>query len=256
MAVCQNCGKEISANAQSCPHCGHIFKNPKKKSKGKTILIAVGILFVMGLIGNLADSSSGSADQKPDAEVTSIKLMYDYKTNEVSADSKYKGKILRISGCVLDIAKDITDEAYITLDSADGTRQVQCFFGNNEEQLADIKRGQLVTVQGECDGLMMNVLISDASITAEGVSALYLLRYMNIDYAEMAELTGHFENNTFIDETGKTYAYTTEIPETAEDLDRIIAKYCSKDSKCRLKIPMKKDELGDTIPQIILAGKP
>ncbi len=255
MPACQNCGKEISQNAPNCPRCGHVFKTQKKKSKGKTVLIVAGILFVMGLIGNLTDSGSGSADQKPDAEVFSEELLYAYTLNEVSADNKYKGKILRVTGYVSEISKDITDEAYLTLTTGDDIREIQCFFGGNEDQLAEIRPGQLVTVQGECDGLMMNILLDDASIAAEGLSAIDALQFIALPVTEMTTLTGHFENNVFIDETGKQYGCSIKEPRLTEFFSRVMVKYCTKETKCRLTIPLKKGTPFDTVTQIFLVGK-
>lgn len=255
MAACQNCGKEISPKAPNCPHCGHVFKTQKKKSKAKTVLIVAAALFVMGLIGNLADSGSGAADQKPDAELQSEELLYAYTLNEVSADSKYKGKILRVTGYVSEISKDIADEAYITLATGDEFRKVQCFFGDNENQLAEISRGQMVTVQGKCDGLMMNILIDNAGIAAEGLSAVHALQFVALPVSEMATLAGHIENNVFIDETGKQYGLNFKEPHFAELFDKTAAKYCTKETKCRLTIPVEKGTAFDTVTQIFLVGK-
>jgi len=42
-------------------------------------------------------------------------LFADYRNNEISADSKYKGKVLAVSGKLDQVGKDITGDPYLTL---------------------------------------------------------------------------------------------------------------------------------------------
>jgi hypothetical protein len=94
-------------------------------------------------------------------------LVADYKDNEVAADEKYKGKTLKVKGFIGDIKKDITDTMYVILQSGGDfeLRNVQCFFANNEKQrLVNLSKGQMITVRGRCDGLMMNVVLRDCAI--------------------------------------------------------------------------------------------
>jgi hypothetical protein len=88
-------------------------------------------------------------------------IVAEYQANEVAADARYKDKRLTISGTVGRIAKDIMDEPYITLDDDEfGLRSVQAYFDNSDlPQLGRLTKGQVVTIEGTCDGLMMNVLI-------------------------------------------------------------------------------------------------
>ena len=94
-------------------------------------------------------------------------LVDDYKNNEVAADEKYKGKTLKVNGFIGDIKKDITDTMYVILQSGGECelRNVQCFFADSEkEKLTQLSKGQVITVEGRCDGLMMNVLLRDCAI--------------------------------------------------------------------------------------------
>ena len=89
-------------------------------------------------------------------------LLSEYKDNEIRADGKFKGKRIEVSGRVEDVKKDFLDNTYVTL----GTGKmleipvVQCFLKNGQTQrAATLSKGDSVTVQGEVDGLMMNVLV-------------------------------------------------------------------------------------------------
>ena len=87
-----------------------------------------------------------------------------YEANEVAADAKYKSKILKVTGVVDSIGKDILDTPYVTLTSG-GQYEVwgvQCMFDKKHEpELAQLTKGQTVTVQGKCDGYLINVLMKD-----------------------------------------------------------------------------------------------
>lgn len=86
-----------------------------------------------------------------------------YQANEVRADNNFKGKVFYVEGIIGDIGKDIMDEIYVTLNTGDIIGSVQCYV-DNAEVAAKLLKGQRITVFGECDGLMMNVLMKDCKV--------------------------------------------------------------------------------------------
>jgi len=101
-----------------------------------------------------------SESSSPPIEVSSRQLFYDYESNEVAADQKYKEKILVVTGKIASIGKDITDNIYITLATDDIFGEVQCLFADtHSDVLAKLSKGQKVTIKGKCDGKMMNVFL-------------------------------------------------------------------------------------------------
>lgn len=101
--------------------------------------------------------------------ISAKELFEAYDDNEVKADEKYKGKMMKISGTISDIGKDIMDESYITLKSSSSSYEVlsvQCMFSDETEakKLGDLKKGDKVKIIGECDGVTINVLIKDCKI--------------------------------------------------------------------------------------------
>lgn len=100
-------------------------------------------------------------------EVPIGKLLSEYKENEVRADSEFKGKIVRVTGKVTAIKKDITDNMFVTLGTGREFEipEVQCTLkDSNASAASNLSKGQTVTVQGEVSGLMMNVLLDDCDI--------------------------------------------------------------------------------------------
>ena len=145
----------------------------------KWVGIVFSVLIVIGII-----ASSGSKKEEPAknaatpaaqtaapaAKVEAIKisaasLYATYKENEVAADEKYKGKAMEITGTIDDIKKGLGDIPYVTLATDDDFGNVQCTFSKNDSaQLAELKKGQKITITGKCSGLMMNVIVKDSKI--------------------------------------------------------------------------------------------
>ena len=97
--------------------------------------------------------------------ITPADLFAAYDSNEVAADNKYKGKMLKITGTIKDIGKDILDDAYITLDCGELIVSVQCYFKSNQlDAVAELAKDQTITIVGTCRGQSMNVLIKDCVI--------------------------------------------------------------------------------------------
>lgn len=97
------------------------------------------------------------------------KFTNEYDSNEIAADNKYKKKYVRVSGTVEDLGKDILDDIYVTLDGggADdmGLRAVQAYFKKSDsDAIAQVAKGQSMTVVCRVDGLMMNVILKDCVI--------------------------------------------------------------------------------------------
>jgi hypothetical protein len=160
--------------------------SPKKKmSTGKKVLIGVGILVLIGIIGSQLDKSKAATssaqsdatltqaqkDSIAKAEQEEIKkntisakqLIAEYEANEVAADNNFKGKTFYVAGTVADIGKDVLGHIYVTLNSNNIIRKVQCYF-EDAETAAKLSKDMQVTFKGKCHGLMMNVLMKDCTL--------------------------------------------------------------------------------------------
>jgi hypothetical protein len=113
-------------------------------------------------------SNSGVADNGDDVaiEITAKDLFAAYNENEVAADNQYKRKTLKITGTVANIGTDILDKAYITLETGELLYSVQCYFANSEEEakVANLSKGDTVTLIGTCDGKSLNVTMKKCKL--------------------------------------------------------------------------------------------
>ena len=89
-----------------------------------------------------------------------------YVANEVAADISYKNRTLIVEGRIDTIGKDILDDPYVTLSAGESEfRSVQAAFKAEDlQQLANLSKGQLVKIEGTCEGLMMNVQVNNSRL--------------------------------------------------------------------------------------------
>ena len=83
--------------------------------------------------------------------VSSATLYADYDANQISADLKYKDRVVLVTGTVDSVGENFMGDATVTL--TDGTEfgfgGVECSFADsNRSDLAAISKGQTVTLRG------------------------------------------------------------------------------------------------------------
>lgn len=105
---------------------------------------------------------------KVDYELTANKLYTAYDQNEVAADEKYKGKKLGVTGVIGDIGKDVFDEPYVSLNIG-YLQNINCYFDeDNNKVISKLRKGQRVTIIGECEGKSItNVILKDCELWNE-----------------------------------------------------------------------------------------
>ncbi|RZL46358.1 MAG: hypothetical protein EOP00_15235 [Pedobacter sp.] len=113
-------------------------------------------------IGN--EKKQQEVEERKRITFTPTYLVSEYTQNEINADNNFKGKYFYVVGYIDHIGKDIMDDSYVTLKSGDVIRTVQCFI-DDQDILANLRKNQKVTIYGQCDGLMMNVIMKDCQVT-------------------------------------------------------------------------------------------
>ena len=113
---------------------------------------------------DIEDDFGAPEPSGPAIEISSKDLAAEYDKNEIAADNKYGGKTVRVTGEFQDMGKDFMDEVYITLEGKDLFQSVHVYFGDDdaEGKAAELSKGDTVTIEGECDGMIINVQIVDA----------------------------------------------------------------------------------------------
>lgn len=103
--------------------------------------------------GSAAPAPVDEITSGPATDITARKLYEDYVANEVRADANYNGKVLRVTGIVKEIGKDIADDGYAELLAPHGGTVHVRF--RDEAALAWLDKGQEVTIRCRCDGFSL-----------------------------------------------------------------------------------------------------
>ena len=90
-----------------------------------------------------------------------------YDNNSVAADAKYEDKIVKVSGYIQSIGKDITDTAYLVIGGKGFLDGVQCMLPEGQEGLVgSVSKGQYVTLKGKVSGQVVgNVLVRNCTFS-------------------------------------------------------------------------------------------
>ena len=137
----------------------------KKVAHLLSAFTVVGFLFLAFGSDDEKTTENAIVNEQPDIEVSAQQLYADYEANGVAADQRYKGKVLRVTGYVNNIDRDIMDKIYVTLKGDQYIGDIQCFFAEGHANTAaQLQKGQQITVKGKCDGKLMNVLLKGCVI--------------------------------------------------------------------------------------------
>jgi hypothetical protein len=134
---CKECQREVSSSAPMCPNCG--IRNPTRKMNKTMIFgaIILGLATFAWLKTSVYTNENQSVlyqmtnQQKPSA-ISAKQLLSEYQANEARADEKYKGKLLKLSGSVDSIDKDIFDNPIIWLKTDDMFSKVMVKFSSKD----------------------------------------------------------------------------------------------------------------------------
>lgn len=163
LKACKECRKEISSDANPCPHCGK--KNPHGMSAvmkygGGFLGIMFGLPVLVGFCGAIASgnkssnstTSTAQAEEAPVAAqapvaVDAMQLWRDYEANEVAADNAYKGRALAVTGVVASIDKNAFGSIIVRLATSNQFESVMATMEQSEANAAaTLSKGVRVTV--------------------------------------------------------------------------------------------------------------
>jgi len=88
----------------------------------------------------------------PEIHIAAGNLTNDYN-DEVAADEKYKGKVLRVSGRVYTPGSTPLGKIYVILDGHISAGRVYCYIAEEPEiTTSDLSNHQIIQVKGKCVG--------------------------------------------------------------------------------------------------------
>ncbi len=99
-------------------------------------------------------------------EISAVDLYAAYEANEVGADLKYKGKNLRVTGVITDISTDLLGYPTVSfgMDSYNISKVKATFNKSEASNVANLQKGQTITVNGTGDGKFMYVDLKNCTV--------------------------------------------------------------------------------------------
>lgn len=95
-------------------------------------------------------------------DTSQSELLAAYAANGINADARFKNRLIRLSGTIDAIDRDVLGNPFLTF-QADGFERAQCLF-RDAKPLSGLRSGQQVTIVGRCAGKFGFILVRDCRI--------------------------------------------------------------------------------------------
>lgn len=170
---CRKCQKDLSLFASVCPSCGARWRPPRW---AVVILVSLlGLVVLAAITGSEerpaptapAPSKPAKSDivTGPAIDTTLPELLAAYRENEVAADARYRGKILRVTAIVGRVGKDAVGRPYVALHLGGKPDGFHAPFAS-DAGLAELKPWQEIVMRCRGDGLFGGALVLEDCVLA------------------------------------------------------------------------------------------
>jgi hypothetical protein len=199
--TCPSCGySSIGPFTDNCPICAEPVRGVRSDGTGfywwaslppvlRWVVLSVGVM-ALGVVGccgmgmwnvnsamrnyqQIAEEAmaKAEADRKSrTVEIAAADLLQEFGKDPDSADRKYGGKYLQISGVVERTGHERRETPFIVLTGGEDNAKlkIECFFDlfdmQDEAQIKRLDRGQSVKVSGEYHGRVSNVQVRECQL--------------------------------------------------------------------------------------------
>jgi hypothetical protein len=103
---------------------------------------------------------TSTAGERAEVTIDADSLFHQYQADEHSADLKYMGKVMSVTGRLMDIQRNGNSVIWI-LSTQPGGGGINCQLFPDTNTDTEPKKGDVVTVKGRCTGFLMDVNLSD-----------------------------------------------------------------------------------------------
>jgi len=131
----------------------------------KRTILWLGIPLVLILVGawawHLYDKPHQSAaGESADVSINADTLYHQYQADEHTADQKYMGKVISVTGRLTEIQHNGNSTIWI-LSTQPGGGGINCQLFTGTKVDPEPKTGDAVTIKGRCTGFLMDVNLAD-----------------------------------------------------------------------------------------------
>jgi len=104
-------------------------------------------------------------ESESEEKIRSKTLVKAYGEGILKANRKYKGRNLEVVGVINSVGKSFGNN-YVVLEGDGGHTKVQCLFNGKKEveKLSKLKKGDIVSIVGKCNGKTINIVIKNSKL--------------------------------------------------------------------------------------------
>jgi len=103
--------------------------------------------------------------EKASYAVTSDELYTSFEENEATANDKFLGKVIELTGEVSSIEKTETGQLVILLSCSSPMGGVRCAFESKQDAvIKKVSEGATFTIKGKCSGMLMEVVLDNCAL--------------------------------------------------------------------------------------------
>ena len=125
------------------------------------IVVIVAAILAWSFVFKKADLSVSG--QKVAIEIEAPKLLNAFETKEDSANMKFNGKVISVTGTIAEVKED-PQNISVYLKEKDATSGIMCSFDKSAVKSQDFKVGQQLKLKGICTGYLMDVLLNKCAL--------------------------------------------------------------------------------------------
>ena len=125
------------------------------------ILIGIIAIAMIGYIVVLKWPKATVKSKAVDIEISAQDIYNEYSSNETSAQRKYFGKVVQVSGIIDEVYEDEDGAPVVILIGTDGDpTAVITLASDQSDEIANYKEGDTIKVKAQCSGMLMEVTFS------------------------------------------------------------------------------------------------
>jgi SAM-dependent MidA family methyltransferase len=100
-------------------------------------------------------------NQKADFVLTAPELLEDFQKDENAANARYLGKIVQVSGTILELVPGTGLQMQVVLETGDMMSRISCVLKEDHKAFLErkLEKGDPVTIKGFCTGIAMDVVL-------------------------------------------------------------------------------------------------
>ena len=147
---CPNCQNPLSEDLKECSECGLLIKVNSKPRLFTGLLrfvifiliIIISALILSYIFQKVKEVKKTQTVSQPNYVTVETKLNREFKKNKYSADKKYKGEVIQVTGMVSDVDRD-RKGLFVELEET----KLQCYLSSYADA-ASISKYQRITING------------------------------------------------------------------------------------------------------------